>query len=276
MSYPVRRDWSRSWPTPRWDPLAEFEAMRDRMNRLFGEVAGGGPGRMATPDVECDESADAWLVEARLPGFAPDDVSVELVERELSIIARRESEDAPQPGGRTMRRGDFSYHVTLPGEVDASGVEAQMDNGVLQVKLPKSPAAKPHRIEVGAGRQLTGAAAKSGGGGTQAGEAGEQASGAGGQSGGGGTQPGRDAQYGREPQYGRERSGGESGRATGVAEAPQRSQATPPPPGAAPGPSGMPSGQSGGQQQPTGTTYQGGSQQRGGQQGGSQQGGGRQ
>lgn len=223
MSYPMRRDWSRSWPAPRWDPLAEFEAMRDRMNRLFGEVLGGtGLGRAGPPDVECDETADAWLVEARLPGFAPSDVTIELVERELSIMARREREEMPQPGGRMARRGDFSYHVTLPGEVDASGVEARMDNGVLSVRLPKSPAAKPHRIEVAAGRQLTGTAAQAGG------EAGQVT----------GT-----AAAPMPPPPRRAEAGGQ-----------QKGQPTPPPPGAAPGP---PPGQSG-QRRSSGTTYQGG------------------
>jgi len=44
--------------------------------------------------------------------------------------------------------GRFHYEVTLPGDVDEAGVEADLDEGVLTVRAPKPERDRPRRIEV--------------------------------------------------------------------------------------------------------------------------------
>jgi HSP20 family protein len=62
----------------------------------------------------------------------------EIVERERVGILRR----------RTRRTGQFVYHVRLPGDVDEEGIEADLDGGVLTVRVPKSERARRRRIEI--------------------------------------------------------------------------------------------------------------------------------
>ena len=56
------------------------------------------------------------------------------------------------------RYGRFSRSFSLPPTVDANKVDANYDNGVLTVRLPKSETARPRRIQVGgtAARQVEG------------------------------------------------------------------------------------------------------------------------
>ena len=107
------------------------------------------------PDIDFEETGDGWVIEVRLPGVAPDEVVIDVSDRELSVRARHEEgEQAPaneeQPATRSSRRfTDFSYRLSLPSDVDTEAIEATMDHGLLTIRLPRSASAKPRRIEVG-------------------------------------------------------------------------------------------------------------------------------
>jgi HSP20 family protein len=70
-------------------------------------------------------------------------VSGEIKERERVGLLRR----------RTRRTGEFELRVTLPGRVDAGEVEANLDDGVLTVRIPKPEDARPERVEVQSGQR---------------------------------------------------------------------------------------------------------------------------
>jgi HSP20 family protein len=111
------------------------------------------------PDIDVEETGEGWVVEVRLPGIAPEEVALEVSERELQIRARHEDrDDAPAteqlPTTRTSRRyADFSYRLSIPSDVDTDGIEATMDHGLLTVRLPRAAARKSRRIEIGRPRQ---------------------------------------------------------------------------------------------------------------------------
>jgi HSP20 family protein len=143
-------------PTPvrapvRWDPLKELDDLHERMDQLL-QGAGIRPDGMWTPLVDIEETDDAWLVEAELPGVKTDDITVEVHGSELSISGEiKERERKGILRRRTRRTGRFDYRVTLPGDADSDKVDAELHDGVLTVSVPKSERAKPHRIEVKSG-----------------------------------------------------------------------------------------------------------------------------
>jgi HSP20 family protein len=132
----------------RWDPLRELADLHERLDRLI-EPAGGASPAAWTPPVDIVETDDAWMVEAELPGIDRKDISIELRDNELSISGEiKEKEREGILRRRTRRVGEFDFHVTLPGHVDAEDIEASMKDGVLSVRIPKPDKARPHRIEV--------------------------------------------------------------------------------------------------------------------------------
>jgi HSP20 family protein len=143
-------------PTPvrapvRWDPLKELDDLHERMDQLL-QGAGIRPDGMWTPLVDIEETDDAWLVEAELPGVKTDDITVEVHGSELGISGEiKERERKGILRRRTRRTGRFDYRVTLPGDADSDKVDAELHDGVLTVSVPKSERAKPHRIEVKSG-----------------------------------------------------------------------------------------------------------------------------
>jgi HSP20 family protein len=137
-----------------WDPFAELEQLSDRMRRMLDQTFGGfGPeARQAgswTPAVDLEETDDAYVVEADLPGVKREDVNVELIGNELSIAGEcRRSERSGTMRRQTRRTGRFDYRVTLPDHVDAERVDASLADGVLTVRVPKAEHSQRRQIEI--------------------------------------------------------------------------------------------------------------------------------
>jgi HSP20 family protein len=130
--------------------MAELQALRAELARLVG-------GRSGPPEVELTEIADGWEVVVRLPGVAPEEVAVELDDRELCVRARSEAEvnaDHGIPDGSETR--GFEYRVNLPSRVDPDAIDAVMDHGLLQVRLPRAARPTPRTITVGPPRSVDG------------------------------------------------------------------------------------------------------------------------
>lgn len=147
MVLPVRRDDDKS----ALDPFKELEDLRRRMNDLMERAFGTLPTTALgwEPPVDIEETDDAFVVEAELPGVKRQDIDVELVDNQLTI--RGESKERERVGilrRRTRRTGQFDYRVTLPGEFDPDKVEAQLEDGVLRVNVPKTASAQRRRIAI--------------------------------------------------------------------------------------------------------------------------------
>jgi HSP20 family protein len=97
------------------------------------------------------EDKDNVFVKAEIPGLKKENIDVSLEDGVLTISGERKSEQKSEDA-ETHRSerfvGRFSRSVTLPGEVKADEVQANYQDGVLTVTLPKAEAAKPKQIEV--------------------------------------------------------------------------------------------------------------------------------
>lgn len=135
----------------RWDPFRELEDLHGRLGRWMESIVDsvGENVRAWAPPADVTETSEAYLVEVELPGVKRDDITVDLVGTELSISGEvRETERQGLFRHRTRRIGQFSYQVTLPQDVDADKIEADLADGVLTVHVPKTEAAKPRRIAI--------------------------------------------------------------------------------------------------------------------------------
>ncbi|HEV2724484.1 MAG TPA: Hsp20/alpha crystallin family protein [Thermoleophilaceae bacterium] len=149
MALPVRRS---SSPPERWDPFQELGELHTRIGELMEGNWAGLTDRASgiwSPLVDIEETDDAWLVEAELPGVKQEDIDVEVSDSELAISGElKERERKGILRRRTRRTGRFDYRVTLPGEADAERIEASLKEGVLTVRVPKPERARRRRIEI--------------------------------------------------------------------------------------------------------------------------------
>src|SRR3954451_152936 len=114
MPLPVRRRDTAPQPAARWNPFSELEGLQEQVSQLMKRTAqNGNGGAPFVPLVDIEETDDAWIVEAELPGVKPDDVNVELRGSELAIsgeIKEREREGILRR--RARKTGEFDYHIT--------------------------------------------------------------------------------------------------------------------------------------------------------------------
>jgi HSP20 family protein len=142
--------------TERHEPLSELDQLTERMRRMLDQTFGGfGLQSLLTeaggwtPLVDIEETDDAYVIEAELPGVKEKDVNIEHVGDELSITGEiKERERKGVLRRQTRRTGRFEYRVKLPDQVDADKIDANLEGGVLSVRVPKSERAQRRRIEV--------------------------------------------------------------------------------------------------------------------------------
>ncbi|MBI9092957.1 MAG: Hsp20/alpha crystallin family protein [Desulfobacterium sp.] len=137
--------------------FGNMDLIQGRMVRLFNEVnrsreCGGSPRATAdsAPRTTLYDKGEYFEVLAEIPGFSKADLDVKIQGKTLEIRGTRKP-DAPEGyGSHRTERGTkaFSRRFTLPGEVDATRVEALLENGFLTLRLPKSEAAKPRQITI--------------------------------------------------------------------------------------------------------------------------------
>jgi len=99
-------------------------------------------------DMNMEERENEVIVRAELPGFAPEEVRVEMLGGRLTIEAEHKV-----PAEETERKPTREYArvrrvFTVPPGINPEGVEAALRNGVLEIHLPRTPEATPRRIEV--------------------------------------------------------------------------------------------------------------------------------
>jgi HSP20 family protein len=103
-----------------------------------------------SPRVDIHETEDALVIMADLPGVRTNNLSIHLEKRVLTIHGRVD-EIAPagySPLYQEYEVGDYERRFTLAGDFDIDNVEAELENGVLRLTIPKAPAPEAKRVQV--------------------------------------------------------------------------------------------------------------------------------
>ena len=128
----------------RWDPFRDFDRLFDSVVRGWDEVP-----QVFTPRADVSETEQEYVLDIELAGIRREDVTIEANGKQLVVTGELKDKEREGRFHRKARRaGKFSYAVTLPRDVDREKIDATLEEGVLTVRVPKSEAAKPRRIEI--------------------------------------------------------------------------------------------------------------------------------
>lgn len=119
-----------------FDPWTELESLRDEVERRFA-AAGGAAVR---PALAVDEEDGAFRLEMDMPGVTPGDIDLQVEGRTVRVTAERSS---------GTQRCRYERRLSLPDDADLDGIDANLLDGVLRVRVPKREQAAPRRIAVG-------------------------------------------------------------------------------------------------------------------------------
>ena len=118
------------------DPVAIVRDLEEHLNRVFGGAASA---EAWTPAVEVFETDEAYVVEADLPGFARDQVKIDVDDGILTIRAEMDESKNEEKDNFVMcerRYGKMRRSFNVNG-VDESNITAEFTDGVLKLNLPK-------------------------------------------------------------------------------------------------------------------------------------------
>jgi HSP20 family protein len=150
----------------RWDPFSDLGTLQERVNQLFNQNFGTTPwtGREPRqhlmsanfiPPVDILEDDQNIVVQAELPGVTENDVEIRLENNVLTISGERrlEHEDKKQNVHRIERGyGRFTRSFTLPAVVEPEKVQANFDNGLLTITIPRREESKSRQIKITKGK----------------------------------------------------------------------------------------------------------------------------
>ena len=141
----------------RWEPFRELVSLREAMDRLFEESfvrPGGGrlaPAGMEIPAVDMYQTDDAVVVKSAIPGIKPEDIDISITGDTLTIRGETRVEEEVNEENyirRERRYGSFCRSLALPLPVVTEKAEAEFENGVLTLTLPKAEEVKPKAIKI--------------------------------------------------------------------------------------------------------------------------------
>ncbi len=141
-----------------WHPFRNLAEMRQRVDDYFGRPFFPSPWRRYlaedlawSPTIDVQEKDDKFIVKAELPGVNEEDIDVSVSGDMLTISGEKQAESEAKKKGYSYSEsyyGKFSRSINMPSTVDPEKIQANYDKGVLEITLPKVPAAKPKKINV--------------------------------------------------------------------------------------------------------------------------------
>jgi HSP20 family protein len=138
----------------RWEPVREMMTLREAMDRLFDD-AFTRPLSLrdgwSAPAIDMYQTDNDVVVRAALPGFKADDVQINVTGDVLTIRGEIKHEEEQQEKSwhiREHRWGSFERSISLPTDVVSDRAQADFDNGILTITLPKAEEVKPKTITV--------------------------------------------------------------------------------------------------------------------------------
>ena len=141
----------------RWEPFRDLISLREAMDQLLKEsyvrpetemLASRAAGALAVDMYETDE---AVVVKTATPGVDPEDIDISITGDTLTIKGETKVDEEIEEENylcRERRYGAFSRSLTIPVAVQADEAEAEFEDGVLTLTLPKAEQVKPKAIEV--------------------------------------------------------------------------------------------------------------------------------
>lgn len=129
--------------------------LRREIDRLFEDTFGrGDSGAAWSPAVDVRENEKELRIEVEVPGMSADDV--ELTTDNGVLTVRGEKRGERKEGDEDSRYhlversyGTFTRSFQLPQNLDESKIEADYNDGILSIHIPKAALPQPRRIEIG-------------------------------------------------------------------------------------------------------------------------------
>lgn len=153
------------------DILDEFRRFEETMNRMFEEIWGipvnrslllpgertllpaaqGPVERYRKPFIDIAETDKEVIATVDMPGLNKEDIKINLTEDRLEISAETKQDEEKKEKGyiyKERRSGSYYRSISLPSSIDSDNAKASYNNGVLEIKMPKTDIKKKIPLKI--------------------------------------------------------------------------------------------------------------------------------
>lgn len=143
-----------------FNPVREISRLQRNIDRMFEDFFSPFPAQLGrageeltyfSPPTDIEETDSNYLITFDLPGITKKDIRIECRDNQLIVSGERKEERERKEGNQLSKErfyGTFQRSFSLPANANADKIEANYNNGVLQVLIPKTEAAKAKQIEI--------------------------------------------------------------------------------------------------------------------------------
>jgi HSP20 family protein len=140
-----------------WEPLKDFANIQEKINKIFNEALSQSrlgltkTGTGWTPATDLVERKDCFALEMEVPGIKTENLEIQCEGNSLTISGRRPLEENLKEENYSMlesSRGAFKRNFLLPENANEEGIEAELSNGLLRLKIPKAGNKTTHKISI--------------------------------------------------------------------------------------------------------------------------------
>jgi HSP20 family protein len=141
----------------RWDPFRDMVTLREKMNRLFEDsLTNKGEDKDLTvsnwaPAVDIYETGNELVLTAEVPGIDEKDIEIKVEDNTLTLKGERKFEkETKEENFHRLERsyGSFFRAFSLPNSIDPDRIQAEHENGVLKIIMPKRQELKPKTVKI--------------------------------------------------------------------------------------------------------------------------------
>lgn len=134
----------------RWQPFPEMETLRRQMEQIFDEIAvvNREPQITWKPAIELQDTEDAIILRAEIPGVEGKDLDIRVTREAVAISGDRYAQKVERNFRTEFRYGKFQRVIGLPVAVQNDQVQAEFKDGILILTLPKITEARRQVVKV--------------------------------------------------------------------------------------------------------------------------------
>jgi len=140
----------------RWNPGRSVFTLKSDMDRLFDSffadsVDSADSYYEVTPSVDIEETDQDFIIYAEVPGMKKDDIKITFENNYITLSGEKKAlKDRKKENFHHAERrfGKFSRTMAVPTGVMLDKIEAEYEQGVITIKIPKAEEVKPKQIDV--------------------------------------------------------------------------------------------------------------------------------
>lgn len=131
----------------KWDPFAELTTLQ---KQFFGDDWMSPLKGINIPTTDVYTKDNEMVIEAHLPNFEQDDITIQVEDNALIVSAERHEKEEDKDKKYVVRESSSSFYrrIALPKRAEGNKIEAHLDEGVLKVNVPLTPLPEPKKIAI--------------------------------------------------------------------------------------------------------------------------------